>query len=393
MIYINEQPERKMTSNKKEIKMIWCKKCVENNLRPTSIFDNECVCLPCRYFENITEINWAERAEILEEIVAWAKLHNVSGYDCIIGVSGGKDSIRQALFAREIGMKPLLVSCSNPPEHITERGPRNLANLINLGFDTITVSPAPGIWKELMRHSFIKFGNYCKATELALFSCVPRVAICYQIPLILLGENPGLAWGTDVGSNDFNGNKMKYMNTLQGGNPRPLMPDWMSNNEVFWYKYPTDEEMLRANLRIVYIGYFIKDFNDHTNSKIAIENGLEIREGADADPVDTGSIYPYYALEDDFVYVNQMIKHMKFGIGQAAEQISGAIRNGIMTREVGKELLKKYDGKCADRFINKFADYLEISVDEFWDIAEKYRNKDIWEKDENNKWKLNNPIE
>ena len=57
-------------------------------------------------------------------------------FDCIIGVSGGKDSTRQALFIREkLKMRPLLVCCTYPPEQLTDLGAKNLSNLIKLGFD------------------------------------------------------------------------------------------------------------------------------------------------------------------------------------------------------------------------------------------------------------------
>ncbi len=369
--------------------MRWCKKCVESDLRPTVVFDDEGVCQPCRYAEMPPEsIDWDLRNRQLDGVIRWAKEHNVSGYDCIIGVSGGKDSLRQALFAREIGLRPLLVCCTYPPEQQTDRGVDNLANLISLGFDTVMISPAPQTSKALVRNTFIKFGNYGKATELALFASLPRMAIGYQIPLILLGENPAIAWGTEVGSRDYDGNKMKYMNTLQGGDPQPIMTPDMQLKDVYWYRYPSDQEMERAKLRIVYIGYFLNDFNDQTNSRVAIEHGMRVREGEDAKPENIGSIYNYYALDEDFVHVNQMLKHMKFGIGQAAEQICGAIRSGLITRAEGVELMKKYDGKCSPKFIKAFADYIGMTVEEFWEVAERFRNHDIWEKDASGEWKL-----
>ena len=92
---------------------------------------------------SIEAIDWCKRDEQLQEIIIWAKEHSNFGYDCIIGVSGGKDSMRQALHARELGLNPLLVSCTYPPEQITKIGAKNLANLIELGFDTINVAPAP----------------------------------------------------------------------------------------------------------------------------------------------------------------------------------------------------------------------------------------------------------
>lgn len=373
--------------------MRFCKKCCEPDTRPDCIFDEESVCFPCRYAEKSHEIDWAARQRELDEIVAWARARNVSGYDCIIGVSGGKDSHRQSLYTRDVmGMNPLLVSCAYPPEQITDRGAHNLSNLTSLGFDTIVVSPAPQIYKKLMRHGILKYGNWCKSTELALYASVPRIAVAYNIPLIFLGENPALSWGSYGGSLDGDANKMKYCNTLKGGDVTPYLVDGIRRCDLFWYDYPTDEEMERAELRLVYLGYYIKDFNDYVNSRIAIEHGMAVRRGADAIPKEMGQINDFDALDDDFVHVNQMLKHLKFGFGKVTEQVSGAIRNHVMTREHAIDLVKKYDGKCGDRYIRRFCEYLGISEEKFWEVAESYRNRKIWERDESGHWRLKHVI-
>lgn len=366
----------------------WCKRCVETSTRPTTQFDSEGVCQACRNTSDKAAevIDWDERNRKLSEIVAWAKSRNVSGYDCIIGVSGGKDSTRQALFAREIGLKPLLVSCVYPPEQITDRGVDNLANLISLGFDTITVAPAPGISKAMSLHCFKTFGNLVNASELALFGSLPIAALAYNIPLILLGENPGLAWGNNVGSLDFDGNKMRNLYTLRGGDPHQFSPGNIPDEMFYWYFYPSEAEMDRANTKIVFLGYFMPDFNDHTNAKVGLEHGLKIREGRDAVPENMGGIYPYVALDMDLVIANQMLKYLKYGFGKATQEIGSAIRFGRMSRQEGVEAVKRFDGQCADFYLEQFCSYLEISRDEFWEIAEKFINKDLFKEVSRHKW-------
>ena len=56
-----------------------------------------------------------------------------------------------------------------------------------------------------------------------------------------------------------------------------------------------------------------------------------------------------------------------------------------MTRQQAFELVKEYDGKCSEKFIKQFCDYIEISLDEFWEIANKFRGS-MWKQDENGKW-------
>ena len=165
--------------------MKYCKVCLENNLRPNVIFNNG-LCPSCYYIKrNENEIFWNKRLDLLKEVIQKYKNLN-NEFDCIVGVSGGKDSVRQALWVRDkLKMNPLLVCLSYPPQQVTNIGAENISNLINLGFDVIISSLAPKTWKNLMKESFLKFANWAKSTELALFSSVPQAAIKFNIPLLL----------------------------------------------------------------------------------------------------------------------------------------------------------------------------------------------------------------
>lgn len=373
--------------------MRYCKKCLEPDTRPDSIFDDEGVCFPCRYAERRHEIDWAGRRRELEGIATWAKERNVSGYDCIIPVSGGKDSHRQAIYARdELGLRPLLVSCAYPPREQTERGAANMANLISLGFDAHIVSPAPETWRKLMRVGFFEFGNFYKPTELALYAAVPKFAIMFQIPLLIYGENPALSWGSAGGSLDGDANRMKYTNTLKGGDISPYTSAGFDPKGMFWYRYPSDAHIARAGLRMIYLGYYMPDFDDWTNARVAIANGLVQRTGIDAIPEDIGQINAWDALDCDFVQVNQFLKYIKLGFGKASEQCSGMIRVGMMTRAEGVELARRLDGKVAHRYIAQLCRFLEITDDEFWGVVERFRNPKLFEHDANG-WRHRFPID
>lgn len=369
--------------------MRYCPLCVQPDTRPGIAFDEEGVCPACRFALQGHSIDWDARVRELRELADYARTTNVSGYDCIVTVSGGKDSMRQALYVRdELGLKPLLVCCSYPPEQLTERGAENLGTLISLGFDTITVSPDPQVWKALMRTGFLRYGNWCRSTEMALYATGPRVAIAYHIPVIFYGENPAIALG-ELGTGytvNGDGNTMKYSsNTLNGGNMDGLLTDDITEQHLIPYRYPEDDEIGRAELRMVYLGYYVRDFNRFRNGEIAIANGLEVRPERSED---TGMYYNWEALDEDFVIVNQMIKHIKFGFGFTTEQMLEGVRLGLYTRAEAFEKIARYDGKCAARYIEDYCRYLGISADTFWAVVEAYRDESIWERGPSNEWKL-----
>ena len=371
----------------------YCTNCLEPNTRPDSNFEDDGRCLACHIAANTGEINWPARHKELEEIAIWGKENCATSYDCLIPVSGGKDSLRQSLYCRdELGLNPLLVTCAYPPQEQTDRGAANMGNLIELGFDCIYVSPGPDTWRRLMRAGFDIWGNLNKSTELPLYATAPRVATAYHIPLVVYGENPALSWGGSGGSFDGDANRLKYSNTLNGGDISWILDAGFDPGSLYWYTYPPDDDIHRANLRMIYLGYYISDFNDEVNASIAIDNGLTCRQGDDADPMQIGQITDFDALDCDFIAVNQMLKAMKFGFGKVSEQCSGFIRAGLMTRDEAIELTRLYDAKCDDRFVHKVCDFIGMTYDEFWEVAERWRNHDLWVQDGND-WRMKYPPE
>jgi len=364
-----------------------CKKCVQPDTRPSIVFNEDGVCPACIFAEQSHEIDWSARRHGIEEIAEWGKKHNTSGYDCVIGVSGGKDSVRQAMFAKdELGLKPLLVCCTYPPEQVTRLGIRNLQNIVNLGFDLITINLSPQVWKRLLKNSFYRFGNLLKAAELPLYSSAPKTAIAYQIPLVFFGENPAITVGElAVKSVDGCAQRMKHANTIKDG-IGSVLESSIDSNEIYWYGYSTDDELALANLKIYFLGYYIKGFGKLENAQFAMEHGMEIRHDA---PEETGDLTGHEALDNEFVDVNQMMKYLKLGFGKVTDQVAEEIRRGKLTREEGIELVKKYDGKCSKKTILKFCKYIGITIEEFWRIADSFRGNGIWRKKDNGKWEIN----
>jgi N-acetyl sugar amidotransferase len=365
--------------------MKYCHNCLQPDTRPNTKFDEYGICPACNYFATLKDIDWDERRKELEGIVEFGRANNHSGYDCIIGVSGGKDSTRQAIYVKEVlKMRPLLVSLGYPPEQVSERGVENVSNMIYHGFDCVLINPAPRTWNKLMRKSFLEFGNWAKSTEYALFSSVPRLAIAYQIPLIWWGENPGLQLGDlgTIGKSGGDGNRLKYSNTLGGGDISWLLTE-VKKKDILQYVYPSDEEMETARLRIVYLGYYWNDWSLVNNGNFSALRGLDVRQ---EHPRDIGDTFGITALDEDWVGMNQMIKYYKFGFGRMSDYANEEIRLGRISRTHAAELVRMYDGKCSDTYTRSFCQYLDLTTDEFWTHIEKYVNKDLFEKTGDHEW-------
>ena len=78
----------------------YCKTCLNPSTRPNIFFDEDGLCPVCVYEkEKATEtVNWTERSKEIQKIKKWGQQHTKSTHDCLVTVSGGKDSMRQSFF-------------------------------------------------------------------------------------------------------------------------------------------------------------------------------------------------------------------------------------------------------------------------------------------------------
>lgn len=360
--------------------MKYCKKCLQPDTRPNEKFQNG-VCSICSYYDSVSGVEWELRFDQLNSYLRNRKKKSVKNsfqkFDCLIGVSGGKDSTRQAIWVRDkLGLKPLLWSLAYPPEQICNTGTDNISNLINLGFDMVVSSPAPERWRKLIKESFFKFSNHMRASELALFSSVPQASIYYKIPIIFWGETPmQVGDRSAIGKEGWDGNNMKYSNTLSSGH------SWMldmgfSQNELLPYIYPASDEFELQDLQIIYLGWYLGDWSLVNNAIYSNLNGLSNRKNK---PYETGDIHGTSALDDNWQIMNQMIKYYKFGFGFVTEIVCEDLQRGLIDRKTGIEWVKKYDGKCSNEYIKSFCKFINISVDEFWNHIRKSANKNLFD--------------
>lgn len=358
--------------------MRYCKNCLQTDTRPGISFNEDGVCSACNYFVNeYPNIDWDIRQRQLQKIVNWSKENSMDGYDCVIGVSGGKDSTFQAIYAKEkLDLKVLLVNTT--PDNITEVGRRNLENLVQNGFDMVSFRPNPKIMKMLTKKSFHDFGNPVKPSEYPLYSVPYQTALLYKAPLIIWGENVAITLG--VRNLDTSGDALGVLahNTLEGIETKDYwLQEGLKPKDLLPYIFPDTKELRKAH-KAIFLNYYVKEWGWKYNTDFSVSRGLEGREDK---PELTGRINPYNSVDGDIQIVNQMIKYYKLGFGFVTDEVCYYIREGIMTRSETIDLVKKYDGRCGDNYIEEFCKYIDITVKEFWEIVDKHVNKNLFYKD------------
>lgn len=365
--------------------MKYCKKCLQPDTRPGIKFNEEGTCYACLYEEEKKNIDWIAREKELKEIAEWAKKTANGSYHCVIGVSGGKDSSFQAIYAKEkLGLNVLLVN--SEPDKITEIGKHNIENLINQGFDIIKMRPNPKIIKKLVKESFYKHGNPIKPTEYPLWTSAYIIADKFDIPLVIQGENAALTLGvvnTGLG-NDGNALNVNEGNTLAGGNASVWIDKDIKLEQLYMYQFPDKKRLIDKGIQAIYLQYYVKEWSQVYNADFSIARGLFGRTTEDLH--DIGRYRRYSALDSDMQIVNQMIKYYKFGFGFATDEACYDIREGRISRKDAIWLVNEYDGKCGQKYIEEFCKYIDITLEEFWKVVDKHVNKELFEKDENGKW-------
>lgn len=361
--------------------MKYCTKCLATDLRPNASFNNEGVCIACQYSHTAFLKSPKVRFDELARKIRYARLKNKKNtpFDCIVGVSGGKDSTRQAHWVRDrLGLKPLLVCASYPPLQMTQIGAKNLSNLISMGFDLIILTPAPQTSASLSLRSFELFGNVCKSTEIALFSTVPRIAIDTGVNLIFWGENPALQVGDSaaLGIDEYDGNNLRKINTLNDGGVEWIKSSIDQSYKAFHYYYPEEVLFEKKKISIIYLGAVWDDWSNKSNSIYAALNGLTLRPNEESI---TGDISNASMLDEEFTNINMMLKYYKYGFGRATDLICEMIRDGSITRSDGIGLVERYDGLCDDSIIQRYCKYVNISIASFWKIAKKWTNQTIFD--------------
>ncbi|EAL5903491.1 N-acetyl sugar amidotransferase [Campylobacter lari] len=361
--------------------MKFCKKCVMPDTKPDLHFNDEGICDACCSQEAKNhEINWQEREKEFLELVKKYKKHPV--YDCVIGVSGGKDSTFQVLKCLELGLNPLCVCFE--PSIPTKIGKKNLKNLNNLGVDLIHIKRNPLVYKKLAREAFIRTGDNEWQNHLGIFTCVPKVAVAFGIPLIIWGESPQIEYGGPASSKEKNTLGREWLEEFGGllGNRISDMigVDGIREKDLYFYTYPSDEELQRVGVTGLFLGYYFK-WDYKYNLKISKENGFK----NSTKPVET--TYENFENLDCYSnHVHDYLKYCKYGFGRATDNACLDIRLGYISREEGVRLVNKYDGKPPKKAIKKYLEFSGFSEKEFEKIVDSYTNKKIFKRDENGKF-------
>jgi N-acetyl sugar amidotransferase len=361
--------------------MKYCVRCVTPASRPNIEFDAEGVCNACRAHATKRQIPWKERERMFRKVVANAKKRS-RGYDCLIPVSGGKDSTWQVVTCLKYGLNPLAVTWKTPAR--TDVGARNLQNLVNLGVDHIDYQINPNVERRFMLEALKRYGSTAIPMHMALFNIPLKLASRLDIPLIVWGENSAFEYGgKKEAATGFRLDRrwLKTFGVTHGTTAKDWISPRLTKKELTPYFGPTERELEQKNILAVFLGFYFEWDPDKT-ARLAQAHGFQTR----ADGPKTG-YYDFADIDCDFISIHHYFKWLKFGFTRLFDNLSLEIRNGRLSREKALEIIAAAGDQTPTEDIEKLCHFLDISEDEFRAIAERFRNRKIWSK-ENGEWKI-----
>ena len=365
--------------------MIYCKKCVYPVIAVNLEIGNDGICSSCKTFDKFNSLtleDWKERKKKFEIIIEKIKNNNKSNYDCVIPVSGGKDSYYQAhKIVKDYKLKPLLVTYHG--NNYLPEGDFNRDNMRKVfDADHIVWGPSVDVLKKLNILGFEKMGDMNWHAQCGIFTAPVIIATKFNIPYIIWGESPWDISGM-YQPNDFPefSARVRFEHGLRGY-------EWIdftnhseikiSEKDMIWAKYPSDEEIIKSGVRGIYIGNFFKwDPNQHTKLMQDLYGWKQLQ----------GEFERTYRkmsnLDDRYESgIHDLLKFIKFGYGRCSDHASKDIRTGYLSREEGIQLVKKYDHVVSADF-NYWLNYVGKDEKYFWNIADSFRDPRVWSIEDN----------
>lgn len=363
--------------------MRYCSRCILPDTRPALQIGPDGVCSACRaHTERRQSVDWPRREKEFKALVESVRRRTGRGYDCVIPVSGGKDSTWQVVVALQHGLNPLAVTWKPPAR--TEIGRQNLENLIRLGVDHIDFQINPEVERKFLLKSLARLGSTAIPMHLALFSIPLSIAVRWEVPLVIWGENSAdeyVGEGAQGRGAVLDASWIKRYGVTQGTTAKDWVSEELTEKELTPYFAPSPEELRALGVLAIFLGHYFR-WDPATSLEVAKAHGFRVRQAGPK----TG-YYPYADIDDDFISIHHFLKWYKFGFTRTFDNLSLEIRNGRVTREEALRILRERGDETPHEDIAGFCHFVGITVESFFEMVEPFRNREIWIP-ENGSWRL-----
>ena len=335
-----------------EGKIQYCLRCCMPETSEGINYDERGICQACRSSEMKMHIDWNAREKELRKILEEAKQNSGNNYDCMVPISGGKDSIFQLhILTRVYGMRPL--ACTFSHNWYSKTGWENLWNCLEkLDVDHIMFTPRRSLVNRLAKKSLYAIGDSCWHCHAGVGAFPLQITIKYGIKLMVWCESTAEFGSKATYEKPIEFDNEYYMKVSTKVSPEKMIDGQnITAKDVVPFQLPTKEEFLKAGIRGIHLGDYIFWDGERQVEFIKKEYGWQ------EDKIE-GTYKGYKSVECRMPGMHDYLKFLKRGFGRATDHASQDVRAGILTREEGFELVKKYDPEKPARAMEE---YLKIT--------------------------------
>jgi len=340
--------------------------------RPGITFKNG-VCSACQAYDNRRNVDYHKRFDQL--VLLCDQYRGKGDYDCIIAVSGGKDSHFQTFIMKQVmQMNPLLVTVEDNFK-MTEAGKHNIRNISEtFGCDIIAMKPNIQAQKKVMRYTFERYGMPTYFIDRYIYTYPVHMAKRFDIPLLVYGENVSYEYGGGVET-------YSAIDQLKNGvaSGKGISGACVPESELIFFEPPDME-----GLDPIYLSYFV-EWNSYSNYLHAKKHGFHDLVG---EWDRTHHVESFDQVDSRAYLVHPWLKYPKFGHASATDYCSRFIRYGMMTREDAVKIVRERDHDLDPACVRDFCEFLGYSECEFWKIVDGFYNRELFKKDNIGNWKL-----
>ena len=319
------------------------------------------VCQACLNYDKRKEVDWEVREATLWGLCKAYKDMNRE-YDCVIAVSGGKDSYFLCHQMKRIGMKALLCTVTDSFKH-TKVGQRNLRNLIEtFKWDHWQYTINHDLFKRATRIGFETTGEALKFVEYAIYTIPVKLAQMFHIPLVIYGENSAYEYG-NTPTDSYDATPYIRRMVLK-----------IKNEKMWWMKHGLTEDEVESIMvrgyypKVLYMSYFYP-WSSLEHRDLAMSYGFHdlgnewYREG---------TIENFEQIDSYGYMVHLWLKYPKFGFQRVSDVASRRVREGKLSLEDAKHLIAQEDPDLDECAMYDFCDTCGYSEKEFWQIVNRY---------------------
>jgi len=275
-------------------------------------------------------------------------------------------------------MNPLCVTATT--DKLSNIGRRNIENLKNLGVDYIEATTNPVIRRKINRLALTQIGDISWPEHVTIFTIPVRIAVQFNVPLIIWGENSQNEYGGPAGAAENNTLTRRWLEEF-GGLLGLRVSDLIGQASIepkhlIQYTYPSDEDLKRVSVTGLFLGYYFP-WDGYHNALLAQAHGFETYH-----KTVEGSLVNYENLDNCQMGIHDYFKFLKYGFGRATDWASLHIRRGRLSRQDAVKLVEIHDGKFPWEYLGcpleEILKNIDMTLEEFIKVCDRFTNKKLF---------------